>query len=1108
MLIRRLTTLTAALSLFFMASKATTAGAQGITSGAVSGFIRDTDGNGLVGAQVTITNRTTGYVVRTTTREGGRYDVQGLESGGPYTVAARRIGFQPGDRDNIMIQLGQTSRQDLVMTAQTAVLGTVEVRSTTDNIITPSKTGTGTTLTEENLRRLPSLNRNFADFLKTVPQVSTTTSFLSGGGVNLRQNSIQIDGAQSGDPFGLGGSGQPGASAGAKSIPLDAVKEYQALLSPFSVRYGNFGGLLINAVTKTGTNEFHGSLYGYTRNQDLTRSQSYLGDFSQQNYGLTVGGPVMKDRIFFFASGEVQRRKEPATGSYIGAEDQFVSQATVDQFANILATKYGFSDAGTGDRVPRENPNRNFFGRIDANLPLSTRLVLRHNYASADQVVFGGRAFATAINPNFPLTSNKYDLSNTTHSSVAQFLTNLSSGVYNELLFNRGTIKDFRTVPTRFPQITITAVPRSDIAGNARLVAGTEVSSQGNSLDQTIYEITDNLTIPFGAHSFTVGTKNQFYKSVNLFAQNSIGHWTFANLAALEAGTPTSYVFAAPAPTDPNGGISTVKANQYAVYLEDMWTVNSKLTLTGGIRWDKPDFQTLPPENESVFTQYARHTSSVPSKAQWSPRFGFNLDINGDARSQLRGGIGSFSGAVPFVYLSNAFGASGLSGYSQLTCNNASPSNTASTSLRPPTFSTANVANPPLACADAARPNGTIAPGAALTGPASGANVATIDPDFKFPKYLKSTLAFDRRFANGLLATIEGLYTRSQNNAFYRNLALAGPQSTDAFGRVLYGTLTPRVSATNAGGATPATIGSRQQVLDVTNSSGDYTWSLTGQLRKSLFQNRLDATGSYTYQQSRDVVSLTSSTQGSNFRYQRSISGRLDDMSITKSKYDQPHRVGITAFYRMPSLTDISMFYSGSSGAPYDYVYLSNGGTTGDLNADGQTQNDLVYVPTDASNATQILFSGYNGTTAQQAVAAAQAAAFDAFISSIPCLQEARGTIMKRNACRNPWINQVDVSLAQSLAPFGGGQNFQLRLDVLNFGNLLNKKWGVQAFSDQGPTCGPICSSTPLVTHIENRVAAGQPTLPVVTFEPTFKAFDSQNASSNYRMQLSLRYSF
>jgi hypothetical protein len=238
------------------------------------------------------------------------------------------------------------------------------------------------------------------------------------------------------------------------------------------------------------------------------------------------------------------------------------------------------------------------------------------------------------------------------------------------------------------------------------------------------------------------------------------------------------------------------------------------------------------------------------------------------------------------------------------------------------------------------------------------------------------------------------------------------------------------------------------------------------------------------------------------------MSGRLDDMSVTKSKYDQPHRIGVTASYRMPSLTDISMFYSGSSGAPYDYVYLSNGGTSGDLNADGQTQNDLVYVPTDARDATQILFTGYNGTAAQQAAAAAQAAAFDEFISSIDCLNDARGTIMKRNACRNPWINQIDLSVAQSLAPFGRGQNFQLRLDVLNFGNLLNKNWGKQAFSDQNATCGPICSATPLVTHVDNRIATGQPTLPVVTFDPTFKAFDSKNASSNYRMQLSLRYSF
>ena len=1101
MLTRRLTGFIVAAGALFFALASTNAGAQGVTTGSIAGFITDNSGAGIVGAQVEITNRTTGFTIRTTSRDGGRYNANGLESGGPYTVVSKRIGFEPASKTVPVVQLGQTARQDIVMVQQSAVLSTVQVVATTSEVINPSKTGTGTTVSDSSLRRLPTLNRNFADFVQLVPQVSTTTGFLSGGGVNLRQNTIQIDGAQSSDVFGLGTTGQAGSSAGAKSIPLDAVKEYQVLLSPFDVRQGNFGGLLINAVTKSGTNDLHGDLFGYTRDQRLTRKQSYLNDYTQQQYGGTVGGPIVKDKAFFFLSAEFQRLRTPATGSFIGAPDQYVAPATIDQLNGILTTKYGFADAGDGSQIQKQNPNRNVFARIDANLPYNTRLVLRHNYASADNTVFS-RGAGNTTTPSFNLTSNKYELSNTDHSTVAEFLTNLTSGIYNELLFNYATIKDFRTVPVQFPALTINGIPRSDNGtGTARIVLGTESSSQGNSLDQRTFEVTDNFTIPVGSHSFTIGTKNQFYKSINLFASNSIGSWTFASLDALNAGTPSSYTISSPAPTDPYNGIATIHANSYAVYAEDAWTVTPKFNLVGGIRWDKPDFRNLPPENAEVFTDYARHTSSVPTKAQFSPRLGFNWDMTGDATNQLRGGIGSFTGSVPFVYLSNAFGNSGLSGFSVLTCSNAAPTNTSTTSLKTPAFTTENIAHPPLQCLDGTRPNGTAIPGAAIAGPAASAAVATIDPNFKFPKYLKGTLGFDHRFANGFVGTLEGLYTKSQNNAFYQNLALVGPQSTDQFGRVMYGNLT-------ATGGTATTKGPRTQVLDITNSNGDYIWSITTQLRKS-FTTNFDASAAYTYQRAYDVTSTTSSTQGSNFRYQRDVSGRLDDMSVTRSKYDQPHRIVATGSYRFPSLTDVSLIYTGNSGAPYDYVYAAGSGTgSGDANADGQSQNDLMYVPKDAKDQNEILLTGFNGNATAQASAAAQADALNTFISSVPCLNEARGTIMKRNACRNPWVNEVDVSVAQSLQAFGQ-QNFQVRLDIVNFGNLLNKNWGKQAFSSQNNTCGQICSATTLLTQTGNRLATGTlPTLGIYTFDPTFKAYSSDFAASNYRMQISLRYSF
>jgi hypothetical protein len=1070
--------------------------AQGVTTGGITGIVTDDGGLPVEAAQVQLRNAATGRTVGALTRANGQYIIQGIEPDANYSLTVRRIGFEPQTRNNLQITLNQTRREDFKLSHQVAVLNTIQVAATTDPVINATKTGTGTVVSDSALHRLPTLNRNFSDFVQLVPQVSTTTGFLSGGGVNLRQNAIQIDGATAGDLFGLGTTGQAGSSANAKSIGLDAVKQYQVLLSPFDVRQGNFGGLLINAITKSGTNDFHGSLFGYTRNQSLTRSQSFLTDYSQQQYGFSLGGPVLRDRAFFYVNGEWQKLQTPALGPYLtsnGAGGAPIGQASIDQLTSIMSSKYGLPNPGDGGQIQKQNPNRNIFARFDAYLPMSTHLVLRHNYASADNTVFS-RGVTSSTSPNFGLTSNLYLLSNKTNSTVGELLTNFQNGLYNELLLNYTTTSDFRTVPVRFPQLTVRGIPRTDgLTGTANFVLGTEASSQGNTLDQRTFEITDNFTIPVGSHSFTLGTKDQFYKPVNLFAQNSLGSWTFNDLASLSNGVASSYSVSAPAATDPAHGLATFHASMLAFYAQDDWQATQHLAITAGVRYDVPHFNDTPPSNASVLTEYQRNTSVVPGNGLFSPRVAFNWDVTGDQANQLRGGIGEFTGPPPFVYLSNAFGNSGLTGFASLTCNG---STTGATSLAVPAFTPANIASPPAACLAA---NGKL--GATV---ATSSSINTTDPNFKFPQYLKASLGYDHRFLNDIIGTIEGLYTRSTNNVFYQNLALAGPQGTDAHGRTLYGTLT-------ATGGTAAFKGSRTTVLDMTNSSGDYTWSVTGQLQKS-FTTNFEGSVAYTHQTSMDVTSTTSSTAGSNYRYQRDVSGDILDKSVSKSKYDQPHRIVATGTYRLKTLTDLSLIYTGNSGAPFDYVYGVGTGTgSGDANADGQSQNDLIYVPKNARDPNEILFTGYNGNATAQAAAATMADNFDKFIGKTPCLQEARGTIMKRNACRNPWVNEFDVTIAQSLGR--RFQNVQARFDIVNLGNLLNKNWGHQAFSDQGATCGQICSATLVgLTQTSNKLPAGvtnsNQAIGVYNFDPGFKAYSFANASSNYRMQLSMRYSF
>jgi len=323
------------------------------------------------------------------------------------------------------------------------------------------------------LRRLPTLNRNFADFVQLVPQVSTSTGVgLSGGGVNIRQNAIQIDGAASGDLFGLGTTGQPGAQANSKSIPLDAVKEYQVLLSPFDVRQGNFGGPSHQCGDedwneRVSRNDLR--LYPHSKPHPLPSRISPTS--KQQQYGFSLGGPILKDRLFFFVNPEWQKLNTPAIGSFIGSPDSVARAGDVTAFSDQLKV-YGLTDPGSGARVLKQNPLTNVFGRVDAYLPGYTRLVLRHNYAAADNTNFS-RSSSTSSSPLFGLTSNSYLFSSKTHSSVAEILTNLPSGVFNELLLNLTTIHDFRTVPVTFPQITVRGFnPVKGSPGSLAMVAG------------------------------------------------------------------------------------------------------------------------------------------------------------------------------------------------------------------------------------------------------------------------------------------------------------------------------------------------------------------------------------------------------------------------------------------------------------------------------------------------------------------------------------------------------------------------------------------------------------------------------------------------------------
>lgn len=991
---RPLISLTALIA--FIAGVASFANAQGVTTGALSGAVTDASGAPVAGAQVQVVNHSTGARVNGTTRDNGFYTALGLEVGGPYTVTVRRIGFEPAQRDNITVSLGQTATADFQLNAQTTTLSAVTVTGSADNaVISPTKTGISTTISDSTLRRLPSLDRNFTDFVALTPQVSTSSNGLSGGGVNNRFNQIKIDGTSETDLFGLGSTGQPGGQAGGKSIGIESVKEYQILLSPFDVRQGNFAGLLVNAVTKSGTNDFHGSAYVYGRNQSFTRSQTYINDFSQEQYGFTLGGPIVKDKVLFFVNPEFQRRRTPASGYYLGAPGSNLSQASVDRFSSLLQG-YGIP-AGSAGQITNQNPLTNIFGRLDFHLPWSTTLVLRDNYGEATEDIFSRGSIGSM--PSFPLSSNGYQFLSKKNNVGAQLRTNFTSGGFNELLLSYTNIRDRRAPTGTGPQVTV------DVPGQASLAAGAERSSQANELDQDITEVTDNFTYPIGSHSITVGAQGTAYKVRNLFAQNSFGVWAFGSLDSLAAGQARAYMVGVPQIGD---GAVRFKAQTFAAYVEDQWTASDRLNFTYGLRIDVPRFNDRPPTNPDILANFGRNTSDIPSgNVQYSPRVGFNWDITGDQRNQLRGGVGSFVGHPAYVWLSNAFQNSGLTGVSQLSCN-------LGTSGRPgdviPPFNSATVKNPPTACGS-------------KTAAASG-EIDLLSPDLRFPQDLRASLGYDRAIGHNLIATFEGLYTRGLYAPFYQNIALAGQQGVDANGRVMYGP---------APFAPVVKVAGRTQVIDVSNQNNDQSYNLTAGLQRRFVDNW---SGSifYTFSQVRDAMSLTSSTAYSNYRFGRRTAGLESSTAVGRSDFDQPHRIVAQESYSFPTKTDVSLTYIGASGTPYDYIYSS------DLNGDGTSLNDPIYIPKDATNPSEIQFRDItNVDKSVKYTAAQQATAFQQFINDTPCLGDNRGQIIGRDACRTPWTNVMNLSIRQSLSAFRG-QNLSLQLDVFNFLNLLNSR--------------------------------------------------------------------
>ena len=1010
-----------------------------VTTGAISGRVTNPQGAPVAGARVQATNVANGAVGRVVTRTDGRYLLPGLQPG-TYRVTIGGLGFADVVRSNVLLPLGTTISVDVQLATQAVALEAIAVTSTRNSVISPSHTGAASTVSDSTLRRSPTITRDIADFTRLVPQLAVTnssTGAVSAGGRNNRYNQLQIDGTASNDLFGLSGSGTPSGQAGAKAITLEAVQELQVVLAPFDVRQNGFTGAGINAVTKSGSNRFQGTISGFTRNQDLagrylTSADTFsnkLEEFKNTEFAGSFGGPILRDRAFFFFAAEHTARTNPS--NYVAGTDpaQGITQSQAQYVATFL-NSLGY-DAGGILARNIDQGSTNLFGRFDFNLGQNNRLTLRHNYIDGSR-----ESFASSASSYF-LGNGGYSQLSTTNSSVLQLNSGFGGGIFNELRLGYNRVRDHREFEgAPFPRIQVNGF------GTRSVIAGTENSSTQNVLNQDAFEITNDLTIPVGAHTFTVGTSNEFSKFANLFVQNTFGNYTFADSAALVAGTPSRYQYQYLLP----GGNpqAAFKVRRYSGYAEDRWDAGDNFQLTFGARLEHFGLPQHPAQNDTVLKYYNRSTADVPtSVTQWNPRLGFNWDVTGDRSTQIRGGLGMFSGRNPAVWIANAYGKTGLD-YLSFTCTTAATS---------PKF-VSDPLNQPKQCVGAT--NATLN------------EIDLIDDGFHSPQVARYNLAVDRQLPFGLVGTLEGLYTATIHDLLYQNLGIVKTGS---------------VVENRAGWRQRTDVPGIGSVIDLTQTRRGYSYNLTAQIQRP-FRNGWDASLAYTNSHAMDLNPLGSSTAFSQWSFNQAMDDP-NNPGLHTSDNDTPHRIVATTSHRFNIIpraaTDVSLVYIGQSGQPYSYRY------NGDVNGDGSTGNDLVYVP---MSATDVKFS---------ANAAQSWTNLNAFIESTPCLRDARGKIVGRNACRTPWSNRIDFRAAQNLSTFHG-QTAQFTFDVLNFANLLNSNWGAQRFI-ANQTDNLLTLNTGVATDANGRKTFN-------AFNARTDKFTTSNTDSRYQIQLGLRYSF
>lgn len=1093
-----------------------------VTTSSLTGTVTS-DNKPLVGATVRATHQPSGTVYSTVSRANGQFTIPNMRVGGPYRVEISFVGFKTEVIEDIQLKLGEASVLNIAMGETARTIDEVQVTASggRNSILNANRTGSVTYIGTRQIQTMPTITRSINDLTRLTPQASSTSTGSIAGG-NYRQNYITVDGSDFNNTFGIGGN----LPANGSPISLDALSEISINIAPYDVRQSNFIGSAINAVTRSGTNQFQGSVYTFFRNENQQGNRvAHNAPITRQpledkTLGFRLGGPIIKNKLFFFVNAERGERTSPgqlnvaATPSAPFGSAPNISRPTagfLDTVSNYLKANYNY-ETGPYQGYDNVSDNTRIVGRIDWNINDDHRFNVRYSqveskspsFASTSRSPLTGYASGQGRqtnnhlwfkNSNYYQEANFYSLAGELNSSFGK-ISNTFRGTYTNQNDPRSSDSEI------FPFVDILDGSALTSTGNVLTSFGYEPFTFGNLRDVTTLSFVDYVTFNAGKHNWTIGGQADFQSTKNGFQRFGTSYYTFRSWNDFISGVkPVDYAITYSLTPGYEQAFPRIKFNQYSLYAQDEISVSNRFRLTAGVRADYltwptiPEIKTHPLVANLTFAQGEKiNTGTLPDKRiMWSPRVGFNWDVKGNRSLQVRGGTGIFTGRVPTVWIVSQSGDAGLIQFTQVYQTPTADRNNPAAYVTPGPFN-----RDPRAYLPATPP---------AAGTAIPSTISAIDEDFKFPQTWKTSLAADFRLGGGFIGSLEAVYNKDINVALGRNPNLVAPQALNVAGypdnRPIYPAndrdkfINPITSAGQPV-ATGNVNGRSFNPVILDNGKAGHYWSVTAKLEKT-FSKNWSAFVAYTRSQAKNIYDGTGD-QLLNTWSLTQIVRNANDPELSYANYVVPDRVVASVTYRREYLkhlaTSISLFFEGSIQGRFSYTYAA------DFNRDGQT-NDLIYIPNNASEITFTDFS-YNGVlyTAKQ-----QSDLFFKYMEQDKYLSAHRGQYAERNGAKMPWRNQVDVKIAQDIfTNIGKTKNtLQLTLDIFNFGNLLNKEWGI--FQQ-------VNASSILVPTNTSALTPGgtvKPTFRLQTDrnQPVTSTFRQNNTiASTYYMQFGIRYIF